>query len=203
MSLRNPAGFFDCARDGLLGPTLSPEEVEGCNAILAAMAGSPIAYVAYSLATAFHETGHTLQPVKELGGHRYLAKYDTGRLAAQLGNTPAADGDGQLYAGRGYVQLTGRANYRKAGQKLGIDLLGKPDLALRADVAADIMRQGMDEGWFTGKSFRSYLPGCGSTALREQFVNARRIINGVDKAALIANHAVAFQDALQAGGWAA
>jgi putative chitinase len=199
--LQNPKGFFDHCRSTILGPDLSTDEVEGCEAILAAMAGAPVAYTAYALATAFHETNHTMQPVKELGGYRYLAKYDTGKLAAALGNTPEADGDGQLYAGRGYVQLTGKANYEKAGSKLNLPLLTNPDFALRPHLAAKIMRQGMEEGWFTGKSFKSYLPIGASGALLDEFRAARRIINGTDRANLIAGYAINFQLALFKGQW--
>jgi hypothetical protein len=62
------------------------------------------------------------------------------------------------------------------------------------------MRKGMDEGWFTGKAFKHYLPQHGN-ATRDQFIAARRIINGTDKAALIADYAMAFQGALRGGGW--
>jgi putative chitinase len=199
--LQNPKGFFDHCRSTILGPDLSTDEVEGCEAILKAMTGSPVAYAAYALATAFHETNHTMQPVKELGGYRYLAKYDTGKLAAALGNTPEADGDGQLYAGRGYVQLTGKANYAKAGLRLNLPLAANPDLALQPGIAGDIMRQGMELGWFTGKRFASYLPSGPSGALLDEFRAARRIINGTDRANLIAGYAVNFQLALFKGSW--
>jgi putative chitinase len=59
MSLANPSAFFDALRAGLLGPALSADEVDGCNAILKAMEGSPLAYTAYALATAYHETAST------------------------------------------------------------------------------------------------------------------------------------------------
>lgn len=75
-------------------------------------------------------------PIAEYGTH---PEYDTGRLAERLGNTPEADGDGQLYEGRGFIQLTGKANYRSYGVMLGIDLLRYPNLALKPDVAAHIM----------------------------------------------------------------
>ncbi|WP_245808314.1 glycoside hydrolase family 19 protein [Deinococcus hopiensis] len=55
---------------------------------------------------------------------------------ADLGNTQK--GDGYRYRGRGWIQLTGRHNYRRFGQKLGLDLEGNPDLAARADVAAKL-----------------------------------------------------------------
>jgi putative chitinase len=195
--------FFDKLRSGIMGPTLDDDEVTGTTAILEAMAGLPIAWVAYALATSFHETAHTMQPIKEIGGDKYFfRKYDiqghNRPLAKRLGNT--FPGDGVKYAGRGYVQLTGRANYERAGKKLNIDLLHGPDLAMSKDVAAMILRHGMRDGWFTGKSFQSYLPAAGP-ANAAQFQAARRIINGTDKAAAIAGYAMAFQDALKAGGW--
>jgi putative chitinase len=198
-----PRKFFDAARNGILGPTLDNDEVSGCNAILEAMAGLPIAWCAYALATAYHETAHTMQPIKEYGGDRYFfRRYDiqgqNPSLARRLGNTQP--GDGAKYAGRGYVQLTGRANYAKAGAKLTQPLIANPDFAMQPQIAADILRHGMREGWFTGKSFQSYLPASG-LADKAQFNAARRIINGTDKAALIAGYAMQFQAALQAGEW--
>jgi hypothetical protein len=58
----------------------------------------------------------------------------------------------------------------------------------------------MRDAWFTGKSFQSYLPAAG-LADKAQFTAARRIINGTDKASLIAGYAIAFQAALVAGEW--
>ena len=107
---------------------------------------------------------------------------------------------GAKYCGRGYVQLTWKANYAKAAEKLNVDLVGDPDLAMSKDIAALILRHGMREGWFTGKSFQSYLPAEGQ-ANAAQFQAARRIINGTDKSALIAKYAMQFQAALLAGGW--
>lgn len=203
MSLHKPAAFFDALRTGLLGPTLSAEEVDGCNAILKAMEGSPLSYTAYALATAYHETASTMKPIREYGGPTYFTRmYDvTGarpQMAVSMGNTCA--GDGPKYCGRGYVQLTWKANYAKAAKECGVDLVQYPDKAMQPEVAAKIMRRGMDEGWFTGKKFSDYLPAK-SDATRGMFTAARRIINGTDKAAQIAEHAVKFQTALQAGGW--
>lgn len=195
--------FFKGVRAGLLGPTLTQDEVDGCNAILDAMAGSPLAHCAYALATAYKETAHTMHPIKEMGGdayffRRYDPKGNRPDIARQLGNTQP--GDGARYPGRGYVQLTGRANYARAERELGVPLVANPDLAMRDDVAAKIMRRGMDEGWFTGRKFSTYLPPI-SPGTTPAFTQARRIINGQDCAAEIASYAMAFQGNLQAAGW--
>jgi putative chitinase len=203
MPLSKPAAFFDAMRTGLLGPTLSATEVDGCNAILKAMEGAPISWAAYALATAFHETASTMQPIREYGGSIYFTRlYDVSgsrpQLAVKMGNTCA--GDGPKYCGRGYVQLTWKNNYARAGKECGVDLVQNPDIAMRPDIAAKIMRQGMERGWFTGKGFSDYLPRSGH-ADRASFTNARRIINGTDRAAQIADHALKFQAALDLGGW--
>ena len=195
--------FFAACRTTVMGPMLDDDEVGGASAILDAMKGAPISHCAYALATAWHETAHTMQPIREMGGPSYLFRmYDPKghrpHVAAELGNT--MPGDGVQYAGRGYVQLTGRRNYEIAGKRLGYPLLGNPDLAMRPDIAAQIMRQGMAEGWFTGKGFRDYLPATGP-APRVRFVDARRIINGKDRAAQIAIYAGQFQEALVEGRW--
>jgi len=197
------AAFFAVVRQGILGPTLAPEEVSGCEAILDAMAGTPRSWCAYALATAYHETAHTMQPISEFGGPAYFTRmYDiTGQrppMARKMGNTEP--GDGPRYRGRGYVQLTWKVNYAKAGAKLGIDLVGHPEMAMRPDVAAKIMRDGMVEGWFTGKKLGDYLQGSFATLV--QYQGARRIINGTDKAALIAGYAMQFEAALAKGNWA-
>jgi putative chitinase len=195
--------FFDAARAGLLGPTLDDNEVSGCNGLIDAMSGLPLSWTAYALATAYHETAHTMAPVKEYGGDRYFHRmYDPfgarPNLARKMGNVIA--GDGVKYSGRGFVQLTWQVNYQMAGAKLGHDLAGNPDLAMRPDIAALIMRMGMVEGWFTGKNFARYLPVTGR-ANEQQFEGARRIINGTDKDKLIASYAAKFQRYLIAASW--
>ena len=200
----NEAAFFGACRAGVMGPTLDQNEVTGTKAILAAMQDKPLSWCAYALATAWHETAHTMQPVKEYGGASYFFRmYDPQgqrpRLARTNGNVHP--GDGVKFCGRGYVQLTWRANYKRAGEKLGYPLESQPDLAMRPDIAAAIMRRGMEEGWFTGKAFVDYLPKIGPAG-RGQFSAARRIINSMDKSLTIADYAVGFQKALIAGGLA-
>jgi predicted chitinase len=185
-------------RVGVLGPSLSQEEVDGCNVILSACAGWPLNWTAYALATAYHETAHTMQPIMERGGERYFTRmYDCEGLrpavAARLGNVEP--GDGIRFYGRGYVQLTGRSNYLRAG------LIDEPDRALDASVAAQVLESGLREGWFTGRRLMDVLP-LGGRATRAQFVAARRVVNGQDRAGLIAEYALRFQDALLASGCA-
>ena len=86
-----------------------------------------------AVATVAIETASTFAPIKEYGGDAYFMRYE-GR--ADLGNTHP--GDGPRFPGRGYIQLTGRANYRTYGQRLGIDLENNPDLALAPGNAARI-----------------------------------------------------------------
>ena len=205
-ALAAPAAFFNVLRHtDVLGPTLTAAEVTGCNAILDACGAAawPIADVAYALGTAYHETAGTMMPIRELGGAAYLRRmYDIQGprpdKAKILGNLQP--GDGVRFAGRGYVQLTGRRNYLRAGTALALNLVGNPDLALRPDIAAAIMVRGMREGWFTGQDLDDDLPRAGAATL-QQFIASRDIINGRDKAAKIAGEAMTFQAALVAGRW--
>lgn len=81
-----------------------------------------------------------------------------------LGNTQR--GDGSLYRGRGLPQLTGRANYAKAGMALGIDLVKNPQLLEQTDLAARVA------GWFWQSN------GCNAFADNDDFVGLTRRING-------------------------
>lgn len=194
--------FFAVLRQGPLRHS-KPGQVAGTETILRAMHGMPLSWVAYALATTWHETAFTMQPIKEKGGRAYFMQmYDKSgtrpKVAADLGNTVV--GDGATFAGRGYVQLTGRRNYTKASAKLGVDLVRTPDLAMQPDNAARILREGMKDGWFTGRGFVAFLPSNGPASMA-QFTQARRIINGLDKAGKIAGEALAFQAALIGGNW--
>ena len=87
-----------------------------------------------TIATVGTEVG-AFAPINEFGGDAYFTRMYEGR--SDLGNTQR--GDGARYHGRGYIQLTGRANYRSYGQKLGVPLEAQPELALRPDVAAQVL----------------------------------------------------------------
>lgn len=148
---------------------------------------SDIRHIAYAFATVKHETADTFRPITEYGGKKYFDKYDTGLLAARLGNTPAKDNDGYLYRGRGYVQITGRANYRKFG------IEASPGDALAPDISFGILTTGMQKGLFTGHKLNDYIQ-----SLDCDYVKARRIINGKDDANLIAGYARNFERILKA-----
>jgi hypothetical protein len=183
--------FFAAVRRDLFGGLLTQSQVDGMGVVLdvwEASGRTDLRHLGYMQATEFHETGRAMQPIFEKGSKDYFHKYD-GR--ADLGNTEP--GDGFLFRGRGRVQLTGRRNYAKAGAKLGVDLVANPDLALDPVIATKIMFAGMGEGWFTGKKLSDYFHE--GTA---DWLNARRIINGTDKAQTIANYGKAFYAALQA-----
>ncbi|WP_182179348.1 hypothetical protein [Methylobacterium radiotolerans] len=200
--------FFAAVRKNPFPNALSQGQVSGMTSILDACPPDlGTAELAYCLATAFHETARTMLPIKELGGEAYFRRmYDTQgerpATAKILGNT--VPGDGAKFAGRGYVQLTGRANYRRATGELqnrgyldrALDLTTTPDMAMTPDIAAPIMFLGMAEGWFTGKKLADYF---GPGKLGDP-VNARRIINGTDKAQTIAAYHDAFAKALKAAG---
>lgn len=197
-------GGFDILRSELF-KSFTESQVEALNFLVEKCEEAKLTYpeTAYALATVYHETGvtrggklvRTMLPVEEQGSDKYLSKYDTGKLAAALGNTPAADGDGQRYKGRGYVQLTGTRNYALFSRLLEVDLIGNPDLAMQPDIAAKIMTRGMLDGLFTGVGFRRKRPVARYD--KAKYVSARAIINGSDRANDIANYAMIFEKALR------
>lgn len=151
-----------------------------------------VRWAAYMLATTKLETGNTFQPVTEHGSRPYFNRYEPGTKAGkQVGNTQK--GDGYLFRGRGYVQITGRGLYTTLGDDLGIDLVENPNLALDPQIAYNIMSYGMRNGSFTGVSLSDYI-----NSSETDYYDARRIVNGTDRASTVAGYAVQFQTALTA-----
>lgn len=168
-------------------PVPTQDQARAAGKLMAALSLDPdvtdIRWAAYMLATVKHECANTWAPITERGPRTYFCKYDMGtRLGLQLGN--CEDGDGYLFRGRGFVQITGRQNYARLGKALGVPLLEKPDLALDPDVAYRIMSYGMRYGAFTGRKLSQYI-----NATTCDYVNARKIINGLDCAGKIADYA--------------
>lgn len=193
----NRAHFYAGVRSSLFGGSLSQSQVNGMEAVLdeAGKAFIDPRWLAYMLATAFHETGQTMQPIHERGGADYFFRmYDPKgqrpKVAADLGNTQS--GDGVRFAGRGLVQLTGRRNYTTFSKLVGVDLVANPDAAMQDAIAVKIMFEGMQRGLFTGKKLADYF-----TPKSSDWVSARKIINGLDRANDIAGYAKRFYDALQ------
>lgn len=148
--------------------------------------------IAYMLATFKWETAHTFAPIDEFGSDAYFEKrygYQTS-TGKRLGNTVA--GDGALYHGRGYVQLTGKANYQRAGAFFHVDLLNAPDRAKEPRLAYDIAANGMIKGAFTGRKFSGYF----KNGAAPDYDGARAIINGSDQAQKIADIARRFDELL-------
>lgn len=169
--------FFAGIRQGPFPGKLTTGQVSGTDAILDEWGRrglTDLRWLAYMLATTKWETDHTMQPIIEGGSQKYLRskKY-------------------WPWIGRGYVQLTWKRNYEKFRDRVlklfGADIITKPDDAMRPDVAAFIMFEGMIRGEFTGKKLGDYF-----TASKTDWVGARRIINGTDRAAEIASIAKQF-----------
>lgn len=158
------------------------------NALVADCKAAGMTYpeTAYTLATVYHETGvvlnkkiyRTMAPVVEQGSTQYLKskKY-------------------YPFIGYGFVQLTWKENYLRVGKLIGVDLITDPSKALEWSTASKIMTKGMLNGWFTGVGFRRKRP-VGRYDL-DAYCRARAIINGTDKALVIARYAMDFEKALR------
>jgi putative chitinase len=131
---------------------------------------------AYVLGTIHWETNGTFEPVREA----YWVKNAEAWRKKNLRYYP--------WYGRGFIQLTWDYNYKKAGEKIGVDLMKNPDLAMEPKNSAKIAVLGMKEGWFTGKDLDDYIDSIPESTKEDflEFYNARRVVNGMDKANNIA-----------------
>lgn len=212
----NRQKFFDGYREQF--GKLKQGQVDGLNFLLGAIESDPfmkdIRWAAYALTTTKHETANTFKPIHEYGSHEYFVKRygSQTKVGKILGNdTPEEGAD---YAGRGDVQLTGENNYEAAevalrkqypqqvkdfeartGQvfDLSNDGPGSPDQACDPILAYCIMSYGMRSGMFTGVGLKRYI-----NDQKCDYLNARRIINGLDCAKKIADEAIKFQTILEA-----
>ncbi|MFO1141991.1 MAG: glycoside hydrolase family 19 protein [Amaricoccus sp.] len=211
--MRRP-DFYDALRQpgaGVFAGSLTREQVAGIEGILDAMQAvgdGRAKTLAYALATAYHETGRKMVPVRE-----GFASSDEGaiRAVAALARKRGADSAparygkptgpyGKAYYGRGHVQLTWRENYVRSSEDAGIDLERDPDAMLDPVVSARILIKGLVDGRWNGagRGLAYYLPDDGDDNLKD----ARRTVNGTDRWDAIAGHYAAFHAAIEAaGGW--
>lgn len=181
----NRKKFFDLY-DQAFGRALSRRSKAGLEFLLDQIENDStwrdIRHIAYALATTAHETAWSYQPVEEgyyLGDLRKVKTFQKG-----LRYYP--------YYGRGYVQLTWKKNYEKAGAYLGANLVDMPNLALAPGYAYKILTVGMHKGWFSGKKLSDFI-----NDTRKDYKGARQIINGTDKAGQIGSYAQSFEDILR------
>lgn len=140
--------------------------------------------IAYILATVKRETGDTFKPVREGDwvGHTSTDEYRKEHYRYYP------------YYGRGYVQITWDYNYKAYSDKLGIDLVSDPDLALEPNNSLFILIDGFKHGVFTGKKLTDYV----NEGISD-FFHARRCINGLDHADQIKGFAEDFLRKLDSG----
>lgn len=204
----NRSAFYASARaraSGIFGTSLSQAQVEGCEAILdeGQKRGIQLEQLAYVLATAYHETAVTMQPVRETlasTDDKAIRILDRSFAAGKLKwvKTPywRKDADGKSWLGRGLVQLTHKRNYQIMSPIVGVDLVANPNMAMDTRVAVKIMFEGMERGSFTAHKLSAHI-----NDQKTDYYNARRIINGVESAAKVATYAKAFEAALRAAGY--
>lgn len=145
---------------------------------------------AYILATTYHETAGTMLPVRETLAkttdqaiQRLEKSFKAGKLSWVKTAYWRKDKEGKSWLGRGYVQLTWKRNYIRLGSRLGLDLVSDPDAVMRPAIAVKILVYGMMEGLFTGHSLPDFIDNG-----KYDWVNARRVVNGTDRAELIAGY---------------
>lgn len=194
--------FFDQVRLTLFDGAFRQPQVAGLTAILDKWEReSPDAddrWLAYMLGTTHHETGRTMQPVRETFAKddaTAISRLDAAFRAKKLTfvKTPywRRDADGKSWLGRGYVQLTFKTNYERMSKLCEVDLTTDPTRAMQPEAALQIMFVGMREGSFSGKKLGQFFNG-----KTEDWRSARRIINGLERADLVATHAKKYYAAI-------
>lgn len=194
------AVFYDFIRSsvsGIFRGRLSRQQVRSTDAILDAFVqfgNGKSKSLAYALATAYHETGTRMEPVRE--GFARTDQHARAIVAER--KYGAAGSSGHVYYGRGHVQLTWEKNYRETGERLGIDLVSDPDRMLEPELSARVLVEGLIDGRWNADGFgiEHYLPDDGPDDLE----GARRTVNITDKWSIIAGHYRVFLSAIEAAG---
>lgn len=137
--------------------------------------------LAYVLATVYHETGQKMRPVQEAG---YLSKEKQMAYLQKQKYYP--------YFGQDLVHTTWKANYQKVKDFTGVDVVNQPHLIGQMPLAAKVAIHFMNKGYYTGKKLSDYF-----NSKKEDWINARKVINGTDKASMIAEYAKEFYNALK------
>lgn len=200
--------FYDHVRISVFGGRLLPLQVDGMENLLDVqekyLPDIAVDELGYDLATSYHETGASMQPITERGARSYFDQYEPGtKKGRMLGNT--VKGDGFRYRGEGHVMNTGRRNAAYATTQLnkkfnlGIDLIAHPELRGDPKISALSLFLGNREGWWTGKDLSDFLDGVDESDAEDlrEFVNARRVVNGTDKAEKIGRYALGFEKAIR------
>lgn len=190
----NESVFFDAIRQ-LFGSKLKQTQVDGLKVFLHGWGESnytDIRWLAYILATAYHETAYTMQPIQERGGSQYFIRryWENKRVREALGNRTMSDAVDM--SGKGYVQLTGYSNFVKASKLVGEDLVSHPEKAMQPNIAFKIILEGMISGMFTGKGLQRYF----NDNIFDPY-NARKTVNGLDRAAKIEEYFYDFYNAIK------
>jgi hypothetical protein len=205
--------FFDEARKRLKVKTLSQSQVDGFEFLItyALNRRTPLMWFAYILATSWHETGRTMQPVRETLADtdaKAVARLDRAFKAGKLGSVSKPywrfDQDGKTWLGRGLVQITHKYNYEVMDSLIpGADLVKDPNRAMLPEIAAEIMFTGLELGSFTRFGLKDFVDVIDDDDAKDraEFKAARKTVNGRDKADKIADYAIAFEHALRVAGY--
>lgn len=177
-------GYFKKFYKEILHISYSQRHVNGVEFLITCIENDPewesLEHISYALASVMHETGHRMEPVEEI-----IAKPGTDLYNRQKKYMP--------WTGKGYIQLTHLANFKKMSRVIGVDLVSNPRLALNPKISYEIMAKGLRRGEFTGKKLSDYINN-----EKKDYRNARRVVNILDKADKIAYYAQCMERILEA-----
>ena len=193
----NRKSFFDKIRHAPFPGRLTASQVRGINGILDAFVthgDGRAKTLAYALATAYHEVGGRMVPVRE-GFASTDAKARAVCRNRKYGK-PAGP-YGHVYYGRGIVQLTWLDGYRRSSEDAGCDLVKDPDKALDPTISARLLIKGLIDGRWNGrgKGIGHYL-----TVHSNDLKGARRTVNITDQWEKIGGYYKQFLSAIRLSG---